>query len=237
MINKGDNNSASNPKKKEEKMKVLIINPNSTEEMTRAIEQTARANAAPDTQITSLTASKSPRAIETAYDVAIAAFHVLDLIKRNERDFDAFIIACGANPGIDAAREITNKPVVGIGESGMMTAASVAGRFSVIMPCVPGGTTIGWAGVRALGLEGKCTSVRSTDKGVLGGFFIEKDEMVEMLYRIGKQAVEEDGASALMILCAGMTGTREILEERLKVPVVDGVISALKTVEQFPPRR
>jgi Asp/Glu/hydantoin racemase len=57
-----------------------------------------------------------------------------------------------------------------------------------------------------------------------------------MLYQAGKQAIEEDGAEALMFLCAGMTGTKEILEKRLKVPVVDGVISALKTVEQFPLR-
>lgn len=188
-----------------------------------------------DTQITCLTPSEGPKAIETAYDVAVAAFHVLELIKRNENEFDGFIIGCGANPGIDAAREITKKPVVGIGESGMMTACSVASRFSVITPAVPGGTALGWAGVRALGLERRCVAVRSTGKGVLEGFFIEKDDLVEMLYRTGKQAIEEDGAGALVLLCAGMTGTKEILEQRLKVPVVDGVISALKTVEQFPP--
>lgn len=52
---------------------------------------------------------------------------------------------------------------------------------------------------------------------LLDGFFIENDELVEMLYQAGKQAVEEDGAGALMLLCAGMTGTKEILEKRLKV--------------------
>ena len=66
---------------------------------------------------------------------------------------------------------------------------------------------------------------------------LENDELVEMLYQAGKQAVDEDGARALMLLCAGMTGSKAILEKRLKVPVVDGVISALKTVEQFPTPR
>ena len=117
-----------------------------------------------------------------------------------------------------------------------MTACSVAGKFSVISPAVPGGIALGWKGVRALWLGSRCVSVRSTGKGVLEGFFIEKDELVEMLYRTSKRAVEEDGADALVLLCAGMTGTKEILEKRLKVPVVDGVISALKAVEQFPPR-
>jgi len=217
-------------------MNILIINPNTTKEMTEAIEQTARANAAADTQITCLTPSEGSKAIESSYDTAIAAFHVLELIRKNENNFDAFIIACGADPGIGAAREITEKPVAGIGESGMMTACSVAGKFSVISPTVPGGTALTWQGVRAFGLERRCVSVRCIGKGVLEGFFIEKDALVEMLYRAGKQAVEEDSADALVLLCAGMTGTKEILEKRLKVPVVDGVISALKTVEQFPPR-
>ncbi len=217
-------------------MKILIINPNTTKEMTAAIEQTARANAAADNQITCLTPSEGPKEIEGAYDVAVAAFHVLELIRKNESNFDAFIIACGANPGIDAVREITRKPVAGIGESAMMTACSVAGKFSVISPAVPGSTALIWEEIRALCLERRCVSVRSVGKGVLGSFFMEKNELVEMLYRAGKQAVEEDGAEALVLLCAGFTGTKETLEERLKVPIVDGVISALKTVEQFPPR-
>ena len=217
-------------------MKILVINPNTTVEMTQAIEKTARAYASADTQITCLTVPEGPKAIETIYDVAIAAFYVLDLIKRNEKEFDAFVIACGANPGLDAARQITRKPVAGIGESSMMTACSVASRFSVITPEVPGGCTIGWEGVRALGLDRRCTSVRSTGKSVLGGFFIEKDELTEMLYRTGKLAVEEDGAGALVLLCAGMTGTKAILEERLRVPVVDGVITAVGAVEQFCPK-
>jgi len=215
-------------------MKVLIINPNTTKEMTRAIEETSRANAASGTKITCVTASEGPEAIETAYDVAIAAFHVLGVIKEREADFDAFVIACGANPGLDAARVITRKPVAGIGESGMLTACAVAAKFSVIIPAVPRACDAGWSAVRALGLENRCASVRSTGKGVLGGFFIDRRELEEMLYMTGKPAVEQDGAGALMLLCAGMTGTKEILEKRLKVPVVDGVISALKAVEQFP---
>ena len=227
---------AARVRENEASMKILIINPNTTKEMTEAIEQTARANAAADTQITCVTPSEGPKAIESSSETPVAAFNLIELGRKNENMFDAFIIACGSDPGISAAREITRKPVAGIGESGMMTACSVAGKFSVISPTAPGGNAPTWEEVRALGLERRCVSVRSTGKGVLEGFFIENDELVEMLYRAGVQAVEEDGAEALMFLCAGMTGTREILEKRLKVPVVDGVISALKTVEQFPPR-
>jgi allantoin racemase len=218
-------------------MKILFINPNTTKGMTQAIERTARANAAPDTQITCVNPEVGPKAIETAYDIAIASFYVLDLIKKNEKNFDGFIIACGADPGIVAAREIIRKPIAGIGESGLMTASSLANKFSILCPCVPGGAAVAWEAVRALGLEKKCASVKITgEKGVLGCFALSQDEMVEMLCRLGKEAVEKDGARALMLLCAGMTGTREILENRLKVPVVDGVITALKTLEQFPPR-
>ena len=190
-----------------------------------------------DPQLTCINPSEGPKAIAMAYDVAIASFYVLDLIKKNEKQYDGFIIACGADPGIGAAREIVRKPIVGIGESSYMWAAQVASKFSVICPCVPGGEAVAWEGVRALGLERKCASVKLTgDKDVLGCFSLGPKEMVETLYQLGREAVEKDGARALVLLCAGMTGTREVLEKRLKVPVLDGVVTALKTLEQFPPR-
>ena len=43
----------------------------------------------------------------------------------------------------------------------------------------------------------------------------------------------KDGAGALILSCAGMSDIKELLERELKVPVIAGVISALKIAEQF----
>ena len=62
-----------------------------------------------------------PPGIESQQDADNAAVQVIDIIKRNN-SADAFVIACFSDPGIYAAREVTNKPVFGIAESGILTA-------------------------------------------------------------------------------------------------------------------
>ena len=56
--------------------------------------------------------------------------------------------------------------------------------------------------------------------------------MLEVYFQVGQKCIE-DGAGALVLSCAGMSDIKEHLEQRLKVPVIAGVISALKIVEQF----
>lgn len=215
-------------------MRILIINPNSTEKLTRDCKKVAKKYAAPDTEITSLTIKRSPKVIETVYDEAIASFHMLEALAKRKDNFDAFIIVCGVGPGVAAARELTGKLVVTTGEAAILTAGLVADKFSILVPHVPGGTEVGWRVARALQMEQKCASVRVVGEEALEGFFMEKDKMAELLCPIGRRAKEDDGARALVLLSAGMIGVKENLEEKLKIPVLDGLVSALKTVEQFP---
>ena len=47
----------------------------------------------------------------------------------------------------------------------------------------------------------------------------------------GKKAIEEDGAEVLLLGCAGMAGADKILQSALQVPVLDGVVCAVKLAE------
>jgi len=70
-----------------------------------------------DPQLTCINPSEGPKAIAMAYDVAIASFYVLDLLKKNEKQYDGFIMAWGADPGMGAARENVRKTIVSVGVS------------------------------------------------------------------------------------------------------------------------
>jgi allantoin racemase len=59
-------------------------------------------------------------------------------------------------------------------------------------------------------------------------------QMLEAFYEVGKKCIDEDGAGALILLCAGLSDLTVCLEERLGVPVISGVISAVKIAEQLP---
>lgn len=52
--------------------------------------------------------------------------------KQAEAIFDAFILACWGDPGIEAAREITCKPVVGIAEASLYVANSPEVKFGAV---------------------------------------------------------------------------------------------------------
>ena len=115
-------------------MKIKIINPNTTQSMTESIENLARRVARSDTQVWAVTPASGPDSIECYVDEYLAVPGVLKEVIRGDREegADAFIIACFGDPGLQAAREVTSKPVLGICESAIAAAKFIAPYFSIV---------------------------------------------------------------------------------------------------------
>ena len=144
-------------------MRIEIINPNTTKEMTAKIDRVARKYKRPETEITSVTASCGPASIENFFDEALGSVGVLEEIKRGQtRGFDGFIIACFGDPGLDAGRELSQAPVVGIGEAAMLLACTIAYRFSILSMPKRSLASLEEL-VRRHGLESRCASIRLLD--------------------------------------------------------------------------
>ena len=112
-------------------MKIKVINPNTTLEMTEGIGEAARSVAGAGTEIVAVSPEFGPESIESYYDEQVAACGVLDEVRKGEAEgVDAYVIACYGDPGLHAAREVTEKPVVGIAEASFYTASMVAARFT-----------------------------------------------------------------------------------------------------------
>lgn len=214
-------------------MKVLIINPNTSVEMSETIDSTAKKYASPGTEITTVNPVDGPEFIANAYHVALQAPKVTQLIENNKMNYDHFIIACGADPGLEACRIVT-KNVIGIGEAAIMAACAVAKRFSCLT-VTKGGVPSTVEKLRCLGIDqSRCASVRVVGSGLDDEIVRKRHEMLDVYYQVGQKCIDEDGVGALILTCAGMSDLKEYLEEHLKVPVISGVVSALKIVEQFP---
>jgi allantoin racemase len=112
-------------------MKLLVINPNTTESMTAAIEAAAKAVAAPGTAVHAVTSAIGPASIEGFYDEAFAIPGVIAAL-RDAPDSDAAVIACFDDTGLDAARSFAVCPVVGICEAGLIIAGQVSKRIGVV---------------------------------------------------------------------------------------------------------
>lgn len=211
--------------------RIVLINPNTTVAFTDRIQRIAEQYAAPATQVEAVTASSGPRSIESVYDELLSAQGTLARVLDFEDKADAFVIACYSDhPAIYAAREITNKPVIGIAEATMHMACMLGHKFSIVTTNKEWEPLL-WGAVAHYGLTTRCASVRSTGLAVLALESLSPDETYMMIRGASQLAIEEDGAEVICLGCAGMAGVDKDLEAELGIPVLDGVVCALKLLE------
>ena len=211
-------------------MKIKIINPNTTLEMTEGIGEAARSVAREGTEIVAVSPDFGPVSIESYYDEVAAACGVLDEVRKGEdEDVDAYVIACYGDPGLHAAREMTTKPVIGIAEASFYTASMLSARFSVVS-VIPRIHTMLEEMVKGYGMYEKIIAIRTTPLYVLD---IERDPIgsMEKLRDEVRASVKEDEAEAVCLGCAGFARFAQELEDELGVPVLDGVVCATKQAE------
>ena len=210
-------------------MRLLVINPNTSQSMTDDIERTARKYARPDTEIVAISPAYGPRSIEGHFEESVAAMATVEEVTRRSDDYDAFVIACYGDPGLYACREVTDKPVIGIAEASMRLAAFVAHSFSIVS-VMPRVKPLLEDLLRQVGMESRCASIRCTDLTVLG---LEEDPeraIREMIIQ-AQRAVEEDGAESILLGCSGMGPLEERMRAEVPVPVLDGTVCAVKIAE------
>jgi allantoin racemase len=204
----------------EKKMKILLINPNSDQAMTGAIQRTAEAFAQGEYEVRCVTTPHAPKFIETYEDASKAAPGMILLVREHEKEYDAFIVACHCDPNLDTMKEITTKPVVGIGEASMKMASMLGHRFSVLSTMkhsIPNKEAV----VRKYHLQEVLASVRAPE----GDTTDMSNE--EKYLAAAELALKKDMAEVLVLGCAGMTGLDKKIQQKLGVPVLDGVICAL----------
>jgi allantoin racemase len=210
-------------------VELLLINPNTSSAMTHAIATAARAVAAQTTNISATQPSFGPQSIECQYDEAFAAAGVAEQVRRCERTPDAVVVACFGDPGLDAARELTDAPVLGIAEAAFHAASMVATGFSIVTTmtrtCV-----IAERLVQRYGFERTCRGIHGTDIPVLALEAME-DALVARIESVARLALERDRSGAVVLGCAGMARLARELQSRLGVPVIDGVVVAVKLAE------
>ncbi len=210
-------------------MRIALINPNTTASMTRKMAAAAAAVAAPSTEIDAITATIGPASIEGYYDEALAVPGLLAALRKAEAaGADAAIIGCFDDTGLDAARAMSAIPVLGLCEAALSLASFIAKRISVVTTDARARVPIeelvarhGMAGrvrVRAAGIPVlELENPRSSAVPRL------KEEIV--------QALEADHAEAIVLGCAGMADLAASLQQQFAVPVIDGVVAAVKQAE------
>ena len=211
-------------------MKILVINPNSSEHMTEHIRAEVLRIKRDDTQVTVIANVGAPAAIESARDVALAVPPLLEQVKRaNEEGYDAVILACFSDPGLQAAKEVSDILVLGIEETTLHVAAMLGHKFTILTPLekrIPAKERE----VRGYGLESALASVRSLDLSV-SETDADPEATKKRILEVARQARDEDGAEVIVLGCAGMVGYAKDVEQELGLVVLDPTGVAFKIAE------
>jgi allantoin racemase len=201
-------------------MRILIINPNSDEAMTRTIQGSAEQFAGGTFGVVTMSTPGAPAFIDTYQDQLAAAPGMTALVRQYEDKVDAFVVACHCDPNLDAIKEMTTRPAVGIGEASMKIATMLGHSFSVVSTSrrsVPGKQAL----ARKYHLDGLLRSVRAPVEDA------SDCDNEELFQELARAAVEEDMAEVIVLGCAGLTGMDKKIQQTLGVPVLDGVVCSL----------
>jgi allantoin racemase len=205
--------------------RILVINPNSTEAVTRAIDDAMaplRFPGAPE--IRCVTLAEGPPAVESQSDADSVILPLCRLIRETEVETAAFVIACFSDPGLFAAREATSKAVLGIAECGILTALTLGHRFgviSILALSVPRHLRY----IAAMGVRDRLAADLPIGLGVveLGDARTALARMIE----IGRRMRDQQGADVLVMGCSGMARYRDELEDAVQLPVVEPTQAAV----------
>lgn len=199
--------------------RVLVINPNSSQGCGDGIDKALapfRFPSGPELWVETL--PDGPPAILSWQDWHASVGPLLARIAVAEGEaWDAYVVACASDPGIEAARAMTNRPVLGVFRCAVAAAAARAERFGVVA-IVTASKARHLAALRAMGLEARLAQEEALDVGM--------DELLDpnsarARLQAAAQACAERGAGAIILGCTGMAHHRAAVEEACGVPVIE----------------
>ncbi|OGC82016.1 MAG: hypothetical protein A2V81_04710 [Candidatus Abawacabacteria bacterium RBG_16_42_10] len=200
--------------------KALVINPNTSQEMTTEIKETAtRAFQAP-WECEVLSAPAGPESLESWTDYHLASVCVLPLAKSYQTDADGIVLACFGDPGLYLLKEYCEIPAIGIAEASMSLAIMLGAKFGILAG-MRRAVELMDSMVRTYGMEARYAATESLDMRVLD---FEKDRGTTLgKLESTSLKLRQQGAEVLLLGCAGLTNFVDELQSRIEMPVIDPV--------------
>ncbi len=210
-------------------MKILVVNVNTSDSMTRSIDEAARRYASPGTEIVTLQPYFGAEAVDCNFESYLSAVAVMDRVVAYQEPYDAVVMAGFGEHGRDGLQELIEQPVLEISEASAHVAMAIGRAFSVVTTLQRSVPAIEDR-LRLAGLLDRCASIRASGMDTLA---VDRDPKGAMraIVAEAREAVEKDHAEVICLGCAGMAGLEEAITSELNVPVIDGVGAAVRLAE------
>ena len=201
-------------------MKILLINPNTSQHVTERMRATAQLAIGDAAAIQAFTAQSGPAIISSRSENAIALAEMLRLAAAHQEGHDVLMLGVSIDTGLQALREMLDIPVVGMAEAALLTASMLGGKIGCL--------TLGAAMVpvyeeltASYGLASRVSKWRAIE--VPSAFKVtDADPEVERaLIQASKQLVHQDGSDVIVLCGAVLAGYARQVSTAVGVPVVD----------------
>ncbi len=207
-------------------MRLLLINPNTSPDVTETVADAARAVLPVGVEIVAVTGRFGGRYIASRAAATIAGHAALEALATHVEGCDAVLLACFGDPGLSALKELSPVPVVGMAEASCHVACLLGRRFSIVTggerwPAMldefvaAEGLTSRLAGIRALAPTGDVLR-RDLDTGIA------------RLAQACRATVREDGAEVVILGGAALAGLAGRVGADVEVPVICSLAAGLR---------
>jgi allantoin racemase len=201
-----------------ERLRILMINPNTSAAVTASLTARMREIAGPDVTILPVTGRFGARYIASRAAAAIAGHAALDALAEHVADCDAVYLACFGDPGLAALKEVSPAPVVGMAEASMHAACGLGRRFAI----VTGGSAWGpmlKEMVIGVGLCDRLAAIRTIEQS---GDEIARDPDLALDRLVGacNACANADKADSVILGGAGLAGLAAAVQAAVPVPVI-----------------
>jgi allantoin racemase len=208
-------------------MRILLINPNTTASITDLAYREAVKVAAAGTVFVPVTGRLGARYIASRAAYAIAGHAVLDAYAEAGHGFDGILLACFGDPALDALRELSGLPVVGMADAAMAQAAAT-GPFAVVTGGVLWGPMLTeFAASRGFGSALICVETVAPS-----GADIARDPDGSLaLLASACEACVRRGAQTVILGGAGLAGLKSRLQPLVRANLIDGLEAGISAIE------
>ena len=216
--------------------RLLIINPNTSADITDAVAELVAQASPPDVAVQAVTARFGAPYIASEVSYAVAAHATLDAWRHATQGQatvpDGVVIGCFGDPGLHALRELAGCPVTSLAEAAVAEAAR-HGRCAI----VTGGHA--WKPMLqrllpALAWGGQVQDIETVE---LSGVQLRADPVAAqaLLVAACERVLARQPVDAIIIGGAGLAGMAAAMQARVPVPLIDSVEAAASWIWQAEP--
>jgi len=207
--------------------RILVINPNSSTFVTDNIKEVVLTANNPDkTVIDVIDLPDAPLGIETQKHID----SIIPLIENNvcKSNYDAYVIACFSDPGVSNLRKLSDKIIVGIGESAYHEAAKMTEKFGVIA-ILAESCERQISHIEKLGYQSNLAATVPLNMRVTE--LKNSNGTESRILNVAEQLLAH-GAGVIILGCAGLSHYGSVIARKFNVPVIEPCETATNYVLQ-----